>query len=155
MRWGSDDGAAKSKDPGTSSINPAADVARGGSHSHVAPHGGMLFMAPNGWHHLEGVLVTGSEFRLYLYNNFTKPIRADRFADGSSAEVVQVDQERNEIGQPVKVPLMAAIHGTYLKATIPEEMRLPLDVAVRLKFEAQDRLHLFNFTFDQVSEFVE
>ena len=34
---------------------------------HSTKHGGVLFMAPNGWHHLEGALPSRHEFRLYLY----------------------------------------------------------------------------------------
>ena len=40
---------------------------------HTPKHGGVFFMAPNGFHHVEGVLVD-REFRLYLYDDFTRPM---------------------------------------------------------------------------------
>lgn len=46
---------------------------------HNPKHGGVLFMAPNGYNHLEGTLDVDGNFRLYLYNDFTKPIDATPF----------------------------------------------------------------------------
>ena len=43
---------------------------------HEPKHGGVFFMAADNWHHIEGVLASPSEFRLYIYDNFTKPISA-------------------------------------------------------------------------------
>lgn len=122
---------------------------------HNPKHGGLLFMASNHWHHLEGVLVKADEFRVYLYNDHTKPISAKTFVEGSYIEVVRVDAERKAQGTPVKVPFAAAPNGTYLVAAIPKDLVVPIDVTVRLKFEGKERPDLYNFTFDQVSKFVE
>ena len=122
---------------------------------HSAKHGGLLFMASNNWHHIEGVLPKADEFRLYLYNDHTKPISAKPFAEGSFIEVMRVDAERKALGDPVKVPFVSAPDGAYLRAAIPAGMTLPIDVTVRLKFEGKDRPDLYNFTFDDVSKFVE
>ena len=112
-------------------------------------------MAPNAWHHLEGVLVSVGEFRLYLYNNYTKPISVARFAQGSYAEVLRLDKKGKEIGKPVRLSFEVVSGGSYLKAAIPEQMVLPLDMAVWLKFEGRKRPEIFNFTFKKVSNFLD
>lgn len=122
---------------------------------HSPKHGGLLFMASNNWHHLEGVLPKADEFRLYLYNDHTKPIPAGPFVEGSYIEVVRVDAERKAMGEPAKVQFTAASNGAYLVAAVPNGVTLPIDVTVRLKFEGRDRPDLYNFTFDQVSKFIE
>lgn len=122
---------------------------------HSPKHGGLLFMASNSWHHLEGVLPKADEFRLYLYNDHTKPISAKPFVEGSYIEATRIDAERKALGEPVKVLLSAAPDGNYLLAVIPSELNLPIDIAVRLKFEGKDRPDLYNFTFDKVSSFVD
>lgn len=45
---------------------------------HNPKHGGIFFMAPDLFHHLEGVIEAG-EFRLYIYNNLTQPMDARAF----------------------------------------------------------------------------
>ena len=59
-------------------------------------------MAADNWHHVEEVLASPTEFRLYLYDNFTKPISADGYE--GTAEVARLDANGNELGKPVKLP---------------------------------------------------
>ena len=68
---------------------------------HNPRHGGILFMAPNGEHHLEGALEDG-RFRLYFYDSFTRPLPSAPF----EARLVPAD----EMGDPAGAPL--ALTGT-------------------------------------------
>ncbi len=122
---------------------------------HSPKHGGQLFMAPNQWHHVEGVVPNPHEFRIYMYDNFTKPISAERLVKGSTVEIVQVNKEQNEVDTPIRLPFGLAEDGSYLKVQIPDEVRLPLAIAARIKFEGRERPSLFNFTFEEVSKFRE
>jgi hypothetical protein len=55
--------------------HPAGAVPHG---DHTPKHGGIFFMAPDVFHHLEGV-IEGGEFRLYIYDNFTEPLDVRKF----------------------------------------------------------------------------
>lgn len=55
----------------------AAEAHEGMAHGdHTPKHGGQFFMAGNGYHHVEGTLPEPGLFRLYFYDDFTKPIDA-------------------------------------------------------------------------------
>lgn len=117
---------------------------------HAPKHGGIFFMAPNRWHHLEGVMASEREFRLYMYNNFTKPIPAQPFLEGSFIEVMNLDANRREFGKPARLTFEKA-EEAYLRAVLPEGFKFPLNVNARVKFEGQEKPLLFNFTFDAPS----
>ncbi len=46
---------------------------------HNPKHGGILFMAPDAWHHLEGTYPEAGTFRVHLYDNFSQPLSAKAF----------------------------------------------------------------------------
>ncbi len=76
---------------------PRAETTRVSEHGdHNPRHGGILFMAPNGIHHLEGALEDG-QFRLYFYDSFTRPLPPAPF----EARLVEVDEAGAPIGDPV------------------------------------------------------
>jgi hypothetical protein len=84
---------------------------------HNPKHGGVLFMAPNGYNHLEGTLDEEGNFRLYLYNDFTKPIDATPFEANVDA-----------------VALEPVAGGEYLRASLDPPKTYPSEHVVHVTF---------------------
>jgi len=107
--------------------HPPSPVPHG---DHNPKHGGIFFMAPDVFHHLEGVL-DGGEFRLYIYNNFTEPLDVRKF--------------QARIGTS---PLQAAGDGTYLRIPFQkpdgEEMA---EVTAYVRFSENGPEERFDFIF--------
>jgi|GEM_PF-2258809 len=117
---------------------------------HNPKHGGTFFMAADNWHHLEGVMSSPTEFRLYLFDNFTKPISAKGYE--GTAEVVREDGKGDDVGKPVTLPLKQSGDQSYLSCTVPSEYVLPVAFTVRVTLRKGEAPALFNFTFDSVSK---
>src|SRR5947208_240938 len=79
--------------------------------NHNPQHGGQFFMAPDSWHHLEGVLRSPGVFRAYLYNDFTKPLAPTLVRDVSGVVVVKDPKT----GKETTLPLVR--NGRVLQAT--------------------------------------
>ncbi len=115
---------------------------------HNPRHGGVFFMAPNNWHHLEGTLVSERELRIYLYDNFTKPLDSAGFS--GELKVQPVNDRDEEVGEPVTVPIKPVEGKSYLVAELPESAKLPFQSEARLQFPKAKEKYLFNFDFKGV-----
>jgi len=115
---------------------------------HSPKHGGVFFMAPDNWHHLEGTLVSERELRIYLYDNFTKPLDAAGYS--GELKVQPVDDQDEKVAEPVTVPIKAVEGKPYLVALLPETIKPPYQTEARLQFPKQKEKFLFNFDFKGV-----
>ena len=95
---------------------------------HNAKHGGILFMAPNGYNHLEGTLDEAGTFRLYLYNDFTKPIDATPFEaridDAELAPVTDGEYLSASIGASETDPAEHVVHVNFPGAEKPAPKKM-------------------------------
>ena len=109
--------------------------------NHNPQHGGGFFMAPDNWHHLEGAYFAPGVFRLYLYDDFTKPLALAQ---------VRAVSARIFIGKDAKeIPLVR--NGRAFEARIGK-LPFPLEVQARVKFESSKPENLFDFTFEKFSK---
>ncbi len=116
---------------------------------HVPKHGGLFFMAPDRWHHLEGTLARPGTFRLYLYDNFTRPmstkgvsgyVRTGTLAEDGSLELADERHALTEVADT-----------NYFEAASPA-FRLPLDLTLVLDLDAgKGKTDRFDFTFESFS----
>jgi hypothetical protein len=107
--------------------------------NHNPQHGGGFFMAPDNWHHLEGAYYATGAFRLYLYDDFTKPLPLPE---------VRATQARLILKDGKEVPLVR--NGRFLEAKLGK-LPLPVSVQAKVKFQERSPEHQFDFTFEKFS----
>jgi Heavy metal binding domain len=107
--------------------------------NHNPQHGGGFFMAPDNWHHLEGAYYSTGAFRLYLYDDFTKPLP---LPDVRATKARLITKDGKE------VPLVR--NGRFLEAKLGK-LPMPLSVQAKVKFTETSPEHQFDFTFEKFS----
>jgi hypothetical protein len=110
--------------------------------NHNPQHGGLFFMAPDNWHHLEGTLRTNGVFRMYLYDDFTKPLARDQVRQMSGRLITKSGES---------IPLVPVQNGRYLEARVGK-LPFPAEMAAKLKFKATSPEHHFDFMFPEYSK---
>src|SRR5215212_914004 len=113
---------------------------------HNPRHGGQFFMATDAWHHIEGTYPQNGLFRVFFYDNFTKPLPVKGF----TGSVVIRDQSDKEIAS---APLVIARNNATMEAKLPAaNAALPLRATVKLKFSSQMPDQPFDFQFNEYSK---
>src|SRR5262245_33246621 len=110
--------------------------------NHNPQHGGLFFMAPDNWHHLEGTYRSGGIFRMYLYDDFTKPLARDQVRQMTGRIITK---------SGASFPLVAVQNGRYLEAKVGK-LAFPAEMAAKLKFKSTSPEHHFDFTFADYSK---
>ncbi len=109
--------------------------------NHNPQHGGQFFMAPDNWHHLEGTYPRAGTFRMYLYDDFTRPLARAKAKDVQGHIIVK--------GQTY--PLTLAGNGRYLEAKL-DGVNLPAAIEANVTFVPDGKANVFDFTFDSFSK---
>jgi Cu/Ag efflux protein CusF len=114
---------------------------------HNPRHGGTLFMATDQWHHLEGAIFRPGVFRVYFYDDMTRPLAAT----GISAQAAKTDDNGQEVG-----PLTALTRGTATDGRTLEmplgSVTFPLNVELHVKFKPDGTDQVFDFQFTDYSK---
>ncbi len=108
--------------------------------NHNPQHGGQFFMAPDNWHHLEGTYPQAGVFRMYLYDDYTKPLPRAQQREVTGAVAVGGKS----------YPLAPAANGRYLEAKI--NTTLPAVLQAKLTFKPGGTANVFDFNFDKYSK---
>ncbi|MGE0361916.1 MAG: heavy metal-binding domain-containing protein [Vicinamibacterales bacterium] len=133
---------------GTAAIRVHRAAAHG---NHNPQHGGQFFMAQDYWHHVEGVYPSPGVFRLYVYDDYTKPLAADQ-VKAIRARLVkeQTDPRTFAVKEVSAVPLTPAEDGTYLEATV-DAVPPPAELVLQAVFAAGGKEQRFDFAFADFS----
>jgi hypothetical protein len=120
--------------------------------NHNPRHGGLFFMAPDLWHHLEGAYLQDEIFRVYLYDDYTKPIAPDLARQVSGRVVMKetFDPATRTTKELVTAPLTMAASGEYLEARVGR-VKLPAEMTAKVKFTRDSQEYRFDFTFPEYS----
>ncbi len=117
---------------------------------HNPKHGGIFFMAPDAWHHLEGVYPEDGVFRVHFYDNFSQPLSA-RAIKGRVVLRESFDSVSRETKELLAYPLLPARDGSFLEARVPSGT-LPLEIAAKIQFSKDGPFERFDFAFAGLSD---
>jgi len=119
--------------------------------NHNPRHGGLFFMAPDLWHHLEGAYID-DVFRVYLYDDYTKPLAPDLKSAVSGRIVTKetFDPKTRTTTELTVFPLRPSADGDYLEARVGK-MKFPADLTAKIRFTRGGDEYRFDFTFAEPS----
>jgi hypothetical protein len=144
-------GNAESQGPADGQVpSAAAPAPKQGAHmDHKSKHGGSFFMALDNKHHLEGVLLPPGTFRVYLYDDRTKPLKAEETRQASGT--VQI----GESDDSPKIDLAPGKKKETLEVNLGNGIKFPVTLTLLLHLpgmEPDAKPELFNFTFGQFTD---
>jgi Heavy metal binding domain len=99
---------------------------------HNPKHGGNFIMAPNNWH-VEATHPAPSRFRLYVYDEYSRPFIPRGFVS-------------RILSGNALVPFSPAPGGAFLEAQLPQSS-LPATIVVTARFEDKQPEYRFDFQF--------
>lgn len=134
---------------GTTAVRIHKAAAHG---NHNPQHGGQFFMAQDYWHHVEGTYPSPGVFRLYLYDDYTKPLAIDKVKAVTARIVTKevTDPQTFVTREVASVPLTPAADGAYLEAVVGD-VPLPANLTMQAVFVAGGKEQRFDFAFAEHS----
>lgn len=134
-------------DPGrcpvcTRTLVPKYSIRPHGDHN--PRHGGQFFMASNNWH-LEVTHPAASIFRLYIYDEYSRPFRPP----GLTARITDMTDAAGT-RHDVSVPFAPTSRGDF-EARLPAAA-LPATIGTKVRFEPRDKEYRFDFIFSDYSK---
>ena len=119
---------------------------------HNPKHGGIFFMAPDNWHHLEGTYPAAGRFRVYVYDDFSRPLNMSdaRKVRGRVITKETFDPKTGTTRELASAPLVLARNGAFFEARI-EPLALPAKMTAKIAFRSGDKESRFDFAFPSYS----
>lgn len=119
---------------------------------HNPKHGGVFFMAPDNWHHLEGTYPAAGRFRVYVYDDFSKPLSVARARKIRGRVVTKeaFDPKSGTTRELASTPLVLARNGSFFEARI-DRVALPAKMTAKISFTSDDKESRFDFAFPAYS----
>jgi hypothetical protein len=119
---------------------------------HNPKHGGVFFMAPDNWHHLEGTYPAAGRFRVYVYDDYSKPLSPAkaRKVRGRVVTKETFDPKTGTTRELASTPLVLARNGAFFEARL-DPLPLPAKLTAKISFSSEDKESRFDFAFPSYS----
>ncbi len=116
--------------------------------NHSPQHGGGFFMAADNWHHVEGTYPEEGLFRLFVFDDYTKPLAVDRARQVTGRVVTKstIDEATLTEHEAAAYPLQLVENAHYLEARI-DRLAPPAEMTVKLQLTLDGPESRFDFTF--------
>jgi hypothetical protein len=120
--------------------------------NHSPRHGGQFFMAPDNWHHLEGTYPRDRLFRLYVYDDYGRPLPFERLRQLQARVVTRetYDPATRRTTELAAFPLRPSRNG-YLEARI-DAVVFPAHMTAKVRFSRDTPEYRFDFTFPTLTK---
>lgn len=120
---------------------------------HNPKHGGVFFMAPDNWHHIEGTYPAPGRFRVYIYDDFSKPLPLDKARQVRARVVTKevFDPKTKTTRELASAPLVLGRNGAFFEARI-DQPALPAQMTAKISFGSYDKESRFDFAFPTFSK---
>ena len=114
--------------------------------NHNPQHGGQFFMAPDNFHHVEGAYPRARVFRLYLYDDYARPLPGARIKPIKARVVTNerfdpATRTTTELSKFTLVPRTG-----YLEARV-DTASMPAQMTAKVQFRSDAPEYRFDFTF--------
>ena len=121
--------------------------------NHNPQHGGQFFMAADNWHHVEGTYPRNGVFRLYVYDDYARPLSA---ADLKKVAARVVTNERYDARTRTSTDVTAftlrpSRTAAYLEASVTG-VAFPAAMTAKVKIKPDAPEYRFDFTFAAVTK---
>ena len=116
--------------------------------NHNPQHGGQFFMAADNWHHVEATYPRAGVFRLYVYDDYARPLSA---ADLKKVTARVVTNERYDARTRTSTDVTAftlrpSRNAAYLEASVTG-VKFPAAMTAKVKIKPDSPEYRFDFTF--------
>ena len=121
------------------------DAAPGAHMDHTPRHGGTVFMAPDGFHHIEGAYPEPGVFRIYATDNYREPVDVTLWM-GRAVLEEEYDAATDEFREVTAFAMLPAPGGAYLEAEVGD-IAVPAEFIAKLQFADDFPEERFDFIF--------
>ena len=121
--------------------------------NHNPQHGGQFFMAADNWHHVEGTYPRAGVFRLYVYDDYARPLTLANLKKVNARVVTneRYDPKTRTSTDLTAFPLRPSRDGAYLEARV-SGVAFPAAMTAKIKIKPEAPEYRFDFTFAAVTK---
>jgi hypothetical protein len=121
--------------------------------NHNPQHGGQFFMAPDNWHHIEGTYPRDRVFRLYLYDDYARPLSAADMRRVQARVVTRetYDPATRRTTEISAFALRLSRDGAYLEARV-DRAAMPAEMTAKVRLKPDAPEYRFDFTFPALTK---